>query len=130
VPVRTALSLSKHLKCVLEVYGRAGYRVKTILMEGEFENIKPLMPTIECNMTAVKEHVSEAERTIKTVKEQMRGLLVMLPFAHIPRRMKIEFVYFMVLWMNAFPVKLGILETFRQGNYWFGGSWITRSTAG
>ncbi len=27
VPVRTALSLCKHLKRVLEVYGRAGFRV-------------------------------------------------------------------------------------------------------
>jgi hypothetical protein len=26
--------------------------------------------------------------------------------------MKIEFIYFMVLWVNAFPVKLGISQTF------------------
>ena len=70
------------------------------------------MPTIEYNTTAAKEHVSEAERTIRTVKEQMRGLLATLPFAHIPQRMKIEFVYFMVLWMNAFLVKSRILQTY------------------
>ncbi len=61
VPVRTALSLSKQLKRVLEVYGRAGFRVRTILMDGEFEKNKPLMPTLECNMKAAKEHVSEAK---------------------------------------------------------------------
>jgi hypothetical protein len=112
VPVRTALSLSKHLKPVLEVYGLAGFRVRSILMDGEFEKIKPLMPTIECNTTAAKEQVSEVERTIQTVKNRTRGLLATLPFAHIPWRMKIEFVYFMVLWMNAFPVKSGILQTY------------------
>jgi hypothetical protein len=32
VPVQTAMSLSKHLKRVLKVYGRAGFRVRTILM--------------------------------------------------------------------------------------------------
>jgi hypothetical protein len=112
VPVRTALSLSKHLKCMLEVYGRAGFRVRTILMDGEFEKIKLLMPTVECNMTAAKEHVSKAKRTIQTVKERTRGLLATLPFTHMPRQMKIEFVYFMVLWMNAFLVKLGIFQTF------------------
>jgi hypothetical protein len=111
VPVRTALSLSKHLKCVLEVYGRAGFRVRTILMDGEFEKIKPLMPTVECNMTAAKEHVCEAEQMIQTVKERTRGLLATLPFMHMPKRMKIEF-FFMVLWMNAFPVKLEISQTF------------------
>ncbi len=109
VRVRTALSLSKHMKRVTEVYGRAGFRVRSILMDGEFEKLKPLMPSVECNTTAAKEHVSEAERTIRTLKEQMRGLVATLPFERLPRRMKIEFIYFMVLWMNAFPVKSGIV---------------------
>ncbi len=65
------------------------------------------MPSVECNMTAVKEPVSEAKRTIRTVKEKTQGFLAALPFAHIPKRMKIKFVYFMKLWMNTFPVKLG-----------------------
>jgi len=69
VPVRTALSLSKHMKRVMEVYGRAGFRVRSILMGGEFEKLKPLMPSVECNTTVAKEHVSEAERTIRTLKE-------------------------------------------------------------
>ena len=51
VPIRTP-SLSKHLKRVLEVYGRAGFVVRTILMDGDFEKIKSLMPTVECNTTA------------------------------------------------------------------------------
>ena len=80
-------------------------------MDGEFEKLKPLMPSVECNTTAAKEHVSEAERTIRTLKERMRGLVATLPFERLPRRMKIEFIYFMVLWMNAFPVKSGISQT-------------------
>jgi hypothetical protein len=111
VPVRTATSLSKHLKRVLEVYGCAGFIVRTILMDGEFENIKSLMPTVECNTTAAKEHVSEAERTIQTAKERIRGLLATLPFSHVPKRMKIEFIYFVILWLNAFPVKSRISQT-------------------
>jgi hypothetical protein len=112
VPVRTATSLSKHLKRVSEVYGCAGFVVRTILMDGEFEKIKYIMPTtVECNTTAAKEHVSEAEQTMRTVKERIRGLLVTLPFSHVPKRMKIEFVYFVILWLNAFPVKSGISQT-------------------
>ena len=42
VPVRTALSLSKHMKRVVEVYGRTGFKVRNILMDGEFEKLKPL----------------------------------------------------------------------------------------
>ena len=37
IPVRTTLSLSKHMARVLEVYGRAGFRVRSILMDGEFK---------------------------------------------------------------------------------------------
>jgi hypothetical protein len=110
VPVRTP-SLSKHLKRVLEVYGRAGFVVRTVLMDGDFEKIKSLMPSVECNTTAAKEHVSEAERTIRTAKERICGLLATLPFSHVPKRMKIEFIYFVILWLNAFLVKSGISQT-------------------
>ena len=111
VPIRTATSLNKHLKQLLEVYGRAGFVVRTILMDGEFEKIETLMPNIEYNTMAAKEHVSEVERTMQTVKERIHGLLAILPFSHIPKRMKIDFVYFVILWLNEFPVKLGISQT-------------------
>jgi hypothetical protein len=112
VPVRTATNLSKHITRVLEVYKQAGFVVRTILMDGEFEKIRPLLPNLECNTMAAKEHVSEAERTIRTIKERTRGLLATLPFSHMPRQMNIKFVYFIVLWLNAFPVKSGISSTF------------------
>ena len=76
-----------------------------ILMDREFKKIKDLMPLVMCNTTAAKEHVSKAEQTICTIKERLRGLLGMLPLLHIPQQMMIKFIYFMVLWLNAFPVK-------------------------
>jgi hypothetical protein len=75
VPVQMATNLSIHLTWVLQVYEHAGFRVITILMDGEFEKVRDLILRVECNTTAAKEHVSKAERTIWTVKEQMRGLL-------------------------------------------------------
>ena len=56
--------------------------------------------------------MSEAERTIQMVKERIRGLLATLPFSHVPKRMKIEFVYFVILWLNAFPVIGNITDHF------------------
>jgi hypothetical protein len=41
------------------VYWRTGFIVRTILMDGEFEKIKDVLPTVECNTTAAKEHVSK-----------------------------------------------------------------------
>ena len=57
VPVRTATYLSKHIKRVLDVYGRASIRIRTILMDGEFEKVRPFLPTLECNTMAAKEHM-------------------------------------------------------------------------
>jgi hypothetical protein len=54
-------------------------------MDGEFEMIKELMPTVECNTAAAGEHVSKAERCICMIKESVRGLVTMLPFTHIPQ---------------------------------------------
>ncbi len=61
-----------------------------------------------CNTTAAKEHVSEAGRSICTIKEQARGIIGSLPVDYIPRQLKIELIYFVILWLNAFPVKTGI----------------------
>jgi hypothetical protein len=56
--------------------------------------------------------VSKAKQMICTIKERTRGLLATLPFKHIPWRMKIKFMYFIVLWLSAFPVKSEISSTF------------------
>ncbi len=100
LPVRTVNALVKHIEWVLHVYGRGGFSVRTILMDGEFEKIKGLLCNVECNMTAAKENVSKAKQMICTIKERTRGLLATLPFEYIPRRMKIEVIYFIVLWLS------------------------------
>ena len=73
--------------------------------------MKELLPTIVCNTTPAKENFSEVERNIRVVKERNRGVVNTLLFAYIPRRMKIDFIYFVTLWLNAFPVKSGVSET-------------------
>ena len=67
-PFRTAKSLVKHIKLVIQFYDRAGFTVRYVMIDGEFEKVKELLPTIVCNTTAAKEHVEEAERKIRLVK--------------------------------------------------------------
>ena len=45
-PVCTAKSIVKHIKRVLQVYNRAGFTVRYIMMDGDFEKVKELLPTI------------------------------------------------------------------------------------
>ena len=46
------------------------------------------------------------------MKERSRGTAATLPFNHVPRRVKIELVYFIVFWLNAFPSKTGVPRQF------------------
>ena len=82
------------MKKVLRVYYRAGFTVRYVLMDGEFEKVKAELPSIVCNTTAAKEHVAEAEQQIRTVKERSRGIRATLPFSSIPKKVKIELIYF------------------------------------
>ena len=47
---RTAPRLAERLKKVLRVYIRAGYLVRYVFMDGEFEKIKPFMPDVICKL--------------------------------------------------------------------------------
>jgi hypothetical protein len=81
----TAKSLSKHLARVVQVYTRAGFSVRTFLLDREFKKVEAEMPNVVCNTTATKEHVSEAKHSICTLKERTRGIVCTLPFQYIPR---------------------------------------------
>jgi hypothetical protein len=48
----SAKSLSKHLQQISQVYGRAGFNMHTILMDGEFKKVKNKLPSLVCNMMA------------------------------------------------------------------------------
>jgi hypothetical protein len=73
VPVRTVLSLSKHMTRVLEVYGRAGFRVRSILMDGEFEKLKPLMPSVKCNTTQQRNTSARQSARFKLSRSAREG---------------------------------------------------------
>ena len=77
---------------MLQVYNRAGFTVRYVMMDGEFEKAKELLPIIVCNTTVTNEHIAEAERNIRIIKERNRGVVNTLPFTYITRRMKIEFI--------------------------------------
>ena len=47
-PVRTAKSLVKHIKRVLQVYNRSGFTVRYIMMDRELEKVKELILTVVC----------------------------------------------------------------------------------
>ena len=62
VPSCTAKQLAKSLMKVVKVYALGGFVVRNVLMDGEFEKIKPEMTMVNINISAAREHVGEIER--------------------------------------------------------------------
>ena len=56
VPSRTAKQLAKSLLKVVQLYALGGFVARNVLMDGEFEKIKPEVE-LDINISAAKEHV-------------------------------------------------------------------------
>jgi hypothetical protein len=76
----------------------------------EFVKLADEFNFVEINTTAAREHVGEIERSHRTLKERARCVVSDLPYTVLPMQMVIHLVYFVVLWLNAFPNKQGISE--------------------
>ena len=81
-------------------------------MDNKFEALEPHLTGLIVNTTAAREHVTDVKRRIRTIKERCRGTVNTLPYEKLPRLMLIELVYQMVMCLNAFPVKSGIIGFF------------------
>ena len=67
----------------------------------EFEKVKDVLPLVEVNTTAAREHVPEIERHIRTIKERVRATTSQFPFNPVPKMVMIQTLYTVCLWLNA-----------------------------
>ena len=95
---------------------RRGFRFVQFNMDGEFESLRTKTSNFLINLFSQEEHVPEAERNIRTVKDFTRSTLASLPFQRIPNRMLIELFFGQVFWLNAFPNKYVVSSTLSPCN--------------
>ena len=107
---RKTTTLAEGIKSVFEIYMSAGFRVRHVLVDGEFEHLRQSCTTMGSNLNTISanEHVPDIERMIRVVKERVRSTRSTLPFRKIPERMTIEMVLFCIFWLNHMPNKNGI----------------------
>ena len=67
VPSHTAKKLAKSLIKIVKLYAFGGFVVPNVLMDGEFEKVKPEVELIDINISAAREHVGEIERYHRTL---------------------------------------------------------------
>jgi hypothetical protein len=108
---RTAKQLAAGIVRVMDLYSCSGFQVGMVLTDNEFEKLWNLVPVLAVNTTAAKEHVPKVKQRIRLIKECGRGILNTIPFKKMPQIMLVKLIYHVVLWLNAFPMKSGVLET-------------------
>ena len=101
------------LDTVFRVYNNAGFRIKMIKADQEF---RPILDEIKdelditMNYASAQEHVPEAERNNRTIKERFRSQYQRLPFKAIPKVMVKALVMEATKKLNFFPPKGGVSQ--------------------
>jgi hypothetical protein len=98
--IKQLVLASQHVQAV---YAARDFRIKFMLMDGEFVPMKHALATagIVINTTSAKEHVPKIKRQIRVIKERVRATRHTLPFKVIPLLMIIDLIYSSILWINA-----------------------------
>jgi hypothetical protein len=110
---QTTSRMLKAIKSVLQVYPSGGFRVRHLMMDGQFESLRGalLEMGVILNTTLRDEHVGFIERYIRTIMERARCCFNTVPFKKLPEHMVIELAARVVFWLNAFLPVDGISTT-------------------
>ena len=108
--------LARSLNRITNLYARGGFRVRTIMMDMEFEKVKEQegMELVDVNTTAAREHVGEIERGIRYLKERCRcsvSTFTMAGIKYLARPIVIRLVYNVTVLVNAVPDPLTLLHS-------------------
>ena len=82
-------------------------------MDMEFDKpVDELSDQTVVNTSAAQEHVAEIKCQIQTMKERCRAIVSTLLFDILPKLIVSNIVYFVLLWLNAFPVRNGVSKVY------------------
>ena len=116
---RTACQLTGRSKALLleqvnnlkNIYHSRGFTITDIKGDGEFRCLeKDLLPAI-FDPVAADDHVNDVERSIRTIKDDIRTLSQSLPFKCLPRLLVSEMVNYVIRCRNMFPDNDGVSDS-------------------
>jgi hypothetical protein len=113
MPRQTIDQYKDELKGIIRYYNKAGIRVDYIHADNEFRPLlDPLQDEfqIQFNFANPGDHVPEAERNNRVIKERIRATYHRLPFTHLPKQMVIALVQESAKKPNFFPARHGVSQ--------------------
>ena len=113
VPIknRSSTELYQALDVVFRRYNEAGFAITTVHCDQEFKNLMDEVfdeLDIVMNYTTTGDHVPEAERNNRTLKERIRAAFHNSPFRSMPRLMLKHLAILCCHQLNIFPAKTGV----------------------
>jgi hypothetical protein len=113
VPMNTNQNVEYYraLDPILRHYNRAGFVIRMIHCDGEFRGMTEKVEDdldVDMNFTNAQDHVLEAERNNRTIKERIGAAYHRLPYKAIPRIMINYLAMIQANKLNRFPVKGGV----------------------
>ena len=102
--------LSIALKEAFQPYKKAGYQIHTLKADNEFKQTLSSMEDMNINVqfSNPEDHVGEAERNNRTIKERCRIIYHKLPYDQLPKSLLIQLVYTVVAQLNYMPAQHGV----------------------
>ena len=92
--------LGNSLKNFIVIYNTSGFKIRTALMDREFDCPVPDFPEININPTATSEHVPKIESKIRVIKEREYSIRIKLPFQNLTKRIIIDMMKLLVMCIN------------------------------
>ena len=98
---------------MFNLYKNSGFTVKHLFGDNQFEPLRARLEGVgvRLNTLVAHEHVPDAEREIRTLKEHVRGTIGNTPYRRFSPRMVVEYVVGCNMWRNAIPPRDGIHKT-------------------
>jgi hypothetical protein len=105
IPNRLANTLRTEIRAVLDLYHAHGFLINSIEGDQEFSSIALDMLPTTLNIADADDHVPQAERSIRTIKDRTRCTVQGLPFQKFPRILTKAIVEAANRSLNQFPEK-------------------------
>lgn len=103
-------TITASVRADINMYDTRGFTVKSFHADGEYKPISPSFPAVSFNICAADDHVPEAERGVRTIKEIMRATVHGLPYKRLPMTMLKGLATFTETAMNATPHPDGVSD--------------------
>ena len=111
IDTKTQSDYYKALDVIFRQYNKGGFVIKTIYCDGEYRAMMSKVSDdldVVMNYTNASDHVPEAERNNRTIKERIRATFQRLPYKAIPRIMIRYLAMVSGMQLNFFPAKGGV----------------------